>query len=256
MKKIIVRLLIALVVLAVLAAVAVHLFLDSAVKRTVESVGSDLMKVEVKLDLVNLSLLSGSGKIKGLVVGNPAGYKTPSAISVGTASVAIQAASLLSDKIVVQSINVQAPEVTFETDLLQNNLSKLLANLRESSGSGKEPAQTKEGKTSKKLEVDNFVLRGGKVRVSVSTLGGKAATVALPEIHLKDLGRDAEGITPAQLTSKVLEEVVAAATRVAAGAVADLTKGGVFLSNETGKAATNVVDKATRGIGDLFKTKK
>ena len=255
MKKIIVRLLIVLVVLALLAGVAAHLFLDSAVKRTVESVGSDLMKVQVKLDLVNLSLLSGSGKIKGLVVSNPEGYKTPSAISVGTASVALQASSLLSDKTIIRSIDVQAPEVTFETDLTQNNLSKLLANLRESSGGGKEPGQTNAAKTSKKLEVDDFRISGGKVRVNVSTIG-KSATVALPEIHLKDLGREGEGITPAELSSKVLEELLAAATRAATAAVADIAKGAVFLSNEPGKAATNAVDKVTHGIGDLLKSKK
>src|SRR2546425_10219166 len=106
MKKIIVRLFIALLVLVALAVLAVHLFLDSAVKRAVETIGPDLTKVQVKLESVNLSLLSGSGKLSGLVVGNPEGYKTPTAIRVGTASIALQPASLLSDKIIVQSINV------------------------------------------------------------------------------------------------------------------------------------------------------
>ena len=100
MKKIIVRLLILLVILLVPAVVALHLFLDSAVKKAVEIAGPELMKVQVKLDSVNLSLLSGSGKVQGLVVGNPEGFKTPQAISVGAASLALQPASLLADKIV------------------------------------------------------------------------------------------------------------------------------------------------------------
>jgi len=78
MKKIIVRLVIALLVLLVLAGVAVHLFLDGAIKRGVETFGPELTKVQVKLEYVNLSLLTGSGKIRGLLVGNPEGYKTPS----------------------------------------------------------------------------------------------------------------------------------------------------------------------------------
>src|SRR5262245_42706176 len=122
MKKILVRLVIAFVVLLVLAAVAVHLFLDGAIKRGVETFGPELTKVTVKLDYVNLSLLTGSGKVRGLTVGNPEGYKTPSAIRVGVGSVAVRPASLLSDKIVVQQINLQGPEITFETDLTQNNL--------------------------------------------------------------------------------------------------------------------------------------
>src|SRR4051812_8328742 len=131
MKKIIVRLFLLLVLLILIAAVVVHLFLDGEVKRLVESIGPQLTKVSVKVQSVNLILLSGSGKIRGLVIGNPEGYKSPSAISAGAASLALQPASLLSDKIVIRSINLQGPEVTFETDLTQNNLSKLLANLDE-----------------------------------------------------------------------------------------------------------------------------
>src|SRR5262245_16434325 len=177
MKKIIVRLLILLVLLLVVAAVGVHLFLDSAVKKAVEVVGPQLMKVQVKLDSVNIVLLSGSGKVQGLVVGNPEGFKTPQAISVGAASLALQPASLLADKVVVESINVQAPEITFETDLRHNNLSKLIDNLQGTSEAKNEPAQPTEAKPAKKLEVDDFVIQNAKLHVSVTTLGSKSATV-------------------------------------------------------------------------------
>src|SRR2546427_3563945 len=160
MKKIVVRLLIALAVLVLLGAVTAHLFLDGAIKRGVETIGSKLTKVDVKLDAVSLSLLSGSGKIKGLVVGNPEGFKMPSAINVGTASLALKPGSLLSDKVLIQSINVQAPEVTFETDLHANNLSKLLANVEAAAGGDeKQPAapKEKEAKPGKKLQVNDFL---------------------------------------------------------------------------------------------------
>src|SRR5437870_1314035 len=126
MKKIIIRIIIGLLVLLVLAAVAVHLFLDGAVKRAVETFGPELTKVQVKLDYVNLSLVTGTGKIRGMLVGNPEGYKSPSAIRVGVGTVTLRPASLLSDKVIVRSINLEGPEVTFETDLTQNNLGKIL----------------------------------------------------------------------------------------------------------------------------------
>jgi len=255
MKKIIIRLFMALIVLVLLAALAVHLFLDGQIKRAVETLGPELTKVSVKVDLVNLILLSGSGKIKGLVVGNPDGYKTPSAIRADTISVAVQPSSLLGDKMIVKSINLQAPEVTFETDLTQNNLSKILANLQESTGGGKEPAESKEPAAKKKLQVDDFLIRGGKLHVSVSSMGGKSATVALPEIHLKELGTGPEGITPAELSKTVMQALLTSATTAAAGAISDLGKGALYLSNESGKIATNSVEKVTKGIGDLFKKK-
>src|SRR5213593_604000 len=101
MKKIVIRILLALVILLVLAVVAVGLLLDGAVKRGVETGGPLRTKVAVKLDSVSLSILSGSGKMKGLVVGNPEGFKTPNAIQVGTASVSVSPSSVFSDKIVV-----------------------------------------------------------------------------------------------------------------------------------------------------------
>jgi uncharacterized protein involved in outer membrane biogenesis len=196
-------------------------------------------------------------------VGNPEGYKAPSAISVGEATVALLPKSLLSDKVIVSTIHVKAPEVTFETDLQHNNLSKILSNLQEATGGGKEPTggkkepgEPKEGTPAKKLQVDDFLITGGKIHVTVSAFGGKSATVPLPEIHLKDLGKDADGITPAALTSIVLNELIASATKAAAGAVADLSKGAVYLGNEAAKTATsNSLDKVTKGIGDLFKKK-
>src|SRR5512137_1026009 len=107
MKKLIIRLIIALVVVVILAVLAVSLFLDGAIKRGVETFGPKLTKVDVKLDSVSVSLLSGAGSIKGLVVGNPQGFKTPSAINVGAASLALKLSSLLSDKIIIKSIKVQ-----------------------------------------------------------------------------------------------------------------------------------------------------
>ena len=76
MKKLFVRILIVLVILLVLAVLAVGFFLDSAIKKGVETIGPQLTKVAIKLDSVSLSILSGSGKIKGLVVGNPEDRKS------------------------------------------------------------------------------------------------------------------------------------------------------------------------------------
>src|SRR3970040_1891103 len=114
MKKILIRGLIVVVILIVVAVIGITLFLDGAIKKGVETVGPKITKVDIKLDGVSLSIFSGGGSIKGLVVGNPEGYKTPHAISVGKASLSLKPGSLLSDKIVVNSIRVEAPEIIYE----------------------------------------------------------------------------------------------------------------------------------------------
>ena len=89
MKKILLRVGIGLIVLVILGVLGVSLFLDKGVKEAIETIGPKITKVDIKLNSVSLSLLSGSGSLKGLIVGNPQGYKTPHAISVGEASLAL-----------------------------------------------------------------------------------------------------------------------------------------------------------------------
>ncbi len=256
MKKIMVRLIIALVVVVILAFLGVGLFLDKAIKAGVETLGPKVTKVDVKLQSVGLSLLSGGGTIKGLMLGNPAGYTTPFAINVGEVSLSLTPGSLLSDKVIVKSIKVQGPEITYETNLKDSNLSKIVANMQGAAGGGqKEPAQPKEAKPAKKLQVDEFIITGGKIHVSVTALGGGTATVPLPDIHFKDLGTGPDGITPEELAIKVIGSIEQGTIKAAAGAVADIAKGSVYMAKDLGNVGTNAVQSVTKGIGNLLKKK-
>jgi len=259
MKKILIRLLIALVIVVVLVVVAIGLFLDSAIKKGVETIGPQVTKVDVKVAGVSLSLLSGSGKVKGLVLGNPQGYQTAHAISVGSTSVSLRPGSLFSDKIVVRSIRVEAPEITFEGTLGGNNLTKILDNVNGAAPSGSMDKSASKGgkdKAAKKIQVDDFLMTGAKLNVSIMGLGGKSVPVVLPDIHFTNLGTGADGITAADLTQRVLQEVVASATKAAASYATEIGKGAAGLTKEVGKNATENVGKATKGVTDLFKKKK
>jgi hypothetical protein len=261
MKKIILRLCLAGLILLILAILGISLFLDGAVKRGIEIVGPRLTKTPMQLSNVSLSILSGAGSIKGLVVGNPEGFKTPEAIRVGNASLSLQPGSLLTRKVVIKSIKVEAPEITFEYGFGGNNLSKILANVRsETAGgtnasaasSGAPPAETSAGK---KLEVDDFLITGAKVHVSLTQLGGKTVPVTLPEIHLTNLGQGPDGITAGELVERVLAEVEKAAVKAANSGVADISKGASALTQDLGKSGTGTVGTLKKSLGDLFKKK-
>ncbi len=274
MKK---KLLIAAAILLVLLAaivIGVGMSLGKIIKAGVETVGPKITKTEMKLDSASLSLLGGSGSLKGFTLGNPEGYKTPAAIQAGSVSVGVKPGSLFSDKIVVRHVRVEGPEITFEGTLgTANNLSKILDNVKETTGgateqpkadskkektggtSEKPKAEPKSGKSeapSKKLQVDEFVITGAKAKLSMTMFGGKAVTVPLPPITLKDLGTGPEGITPGELTQKVLGEVTVETLKAAEKAVADLGKGAADVVT---KGATGAVDKVTKGVSDLFKKK-
>lgn len=256
MKKILLAAIIAVVVLVVAGVLAVTLFLDGAVKRGVETFGPKLTKVSVKLDGVNISILSGSGSMKGLVVGNPEGFKTPQAISVGSATLALKPGSLLGDKIIINKIELLSPEITFEGGFGGNNLSKILSNLEEATGgtSTNAAAEPNEG-PNQKLQVDEFTIRSAKVHVSVTGMAGKTLAVVIPDIHLTGLGTGPDGITAAELTKRVIKAIEQGAIKAADGAMAELGKQATGLSKDLGKQATGTVTNITGGIKDLLKKK-
>jgi len=260
-----------LIVLVVFAVLGSYLFLGTIIKKGVEIVGPKITKTDVKLNSVTLSFLSGSGKIKGFVVGNPQGFKSPAAISVGTANLALEPRSLFADKVIVKDISVDAPEITFETDLTAVNLKKILSNIEESTGGGGEkpastqtnqpaPSQPAESNAGKKLEVDNFLIRNAKVHVSVNApvIGQQSANVTIPEIHLTNMGTNADGITAAELSKQVLSAIVEKAVPEAEKVIADMTKGGKFFGKEPTAitSQTNTLQNAASKALDLFNKKK
>lgn len=242
-RKIILRVLGGLVVLIIIAVVVLALSLDKIVKKSVNTLGPEITKVSVTVDDIHIGLLTGSAKVKGLVIGNPEGYKTPNAISVGTAAVGLDVASLLSDKIIIRSVLIDAPEITFEGGLSGNNLSQIAAN---AAGTNQTAATTTaSGKPAKKIEVDDFLLTGAKVHVSLTGLVSKEATLTLPDIHLTDLGKSEDGLTAADLTKQILSAISTATVKAVADNAGSLGNG---LKTDAGKTLEN----ATKGLGGLL----
>jgi hypothetical protein len=125
-------------------------------------------------------------------------------------------------------------------------------------GTEEKPSATKEEEKAKakKLQVDDFLISGGKVNVSASMLGGKTATVPLPEIHLTNLGQGPEGITPAELTKKILSAVLDGALKSVGGAVGEMGKEFTESAKQLGTGTVNQATEKLKGVTDLFKKKQ
>jgi hypothetical protein len=254
-KKILIALGVVLV-LAVVAVVVVILFLGNIIKTGMETVGPKITQTSLKVDSVSVSLLGGSAGVKGLVLGNPEGYQSAQAIRVGTIAVSVAPSSLLANKIVIRSVEVRAAEITFEGNPFgANNLKKIMDNVNAMAGAPatNAPVTGATQKPAKKLEVDDFLITGAKVHVSLLTgLTAKEMTLPLPDIHLTNLGQDSGGITPAELTREVLGQVTTATLKAVGDAVSDLGKGAADAAKSTGKVVDEGVNKISKGIGGLF----
>src|ERR1700676_3221633 len=101
MKKIIIGILVAVFALVLVALLVVFFSLNSIVKKGVETVGPIITKVDVKLGSASISPFSGSGELSKLFVGNPEGYKSPSAMQVEDMKLGVSIGSVMSDVIVV-----------------------------------------------------------------------------------------------------------------------------------------------------------
>ncbi|MEO6435140.1 MAG: AsmA family protein, partial [Tepidisphaeraceae bacterium] len=111
------KILLILVALLVIALVIISFSLGSIIKKGIETAGPEVAKVKMTITGASLSLLGGSGTVKGLFIGNPEGYKTESAVKVGTTHLSVSPGSLMSDKVVIRSIQIDGPELTLEGDL-------------------------------------------------------------------------------------------------------------------------------------------
>jgi hypothetical protein len=251
MKKILVGIGVVIVVLVVVALAVVFLSLNSIVKKDVETVGPQVTKVDVKLGAAEISPFSGSGRLTKLIVGNPEGYKTACAIKFDDVKVAVSVSSVMSETIVVNEFNVQGAEITLEGGLLENNLSKILDNVKGTNATPTEPKPKNEpasaggSKSSKKFIVKTLTIAGTKMNVDVSVpeLGHKTMSITIPDIHLENIGTAENGVTVEQLIQTIMKPLLADATKAATDAVMGSVKN---INKDT-------LNNAAKGVTDLFK---
>jgi uncharacterized protein involved in outer membrane biogenesis len=270
-KKIIFGVIAILIVFVVIASLVIGAYLGEIVKAGLENVGPKLTQTSVTVSTVNVSLLAGSAGIKGLVLGNPSGYKTPQSISVSNAAVSLSPGSLLGDKIVIRSIEVRAPEITFEGNPLgDNNLMQILHNVTpataavDKSTNAPAAATPDEKKAAKKLEVDDFLISGAVVHANITGLVNKQITLSIPDIHLANLGTGTNGITAADLTQVALSEITAQTIKALVSNVSELGKDAVNAAKGAAQDAVNNalhngtntvnenVNQLKKGLGNLL----
>lgn len=245
--------------IAIIIVVVVVFFIssiDSIIKQVVEDVGSKTTKTEVTLNEASVSLSDGRAALRGLMVGNPSGFKTDSAFLLGEISVTIDAANSNDKQVVIKEVAINAPQVTYELgsngsniDAIQKTLKVLLAG-----SGGSSSSSSSEGP---KLIIDNLYVRDGKIRVSAPMMGGKTMDASLPMIHLKDIGRDSGGASPAEVAEQVIAKLTGSVGNVVSGLDLSAITGMADKAAEAAKGAmegaAGEAGKAMEGTGDAVK---
>jgi len=243
--------------------VVLMLSLGQIIKAGVNTAGPKLAGVPVHVDKVVVNPLSGMVRIKGLIIGNPEGFNTPSAMELNDFKLNIKMSSLFSKAIVIEQILIDAPQITYEKSLKSSNLSTLQANLAPKDASAPKPeaapAPEKKKGAAKKVIIDDFQLNGAKVNVTITALGGKKMTLPLPDIKMQNIGRNSGGTDAAQVISEVFDSISKAVVDAVASAgniAGDALKGASGAATDAAKGATDAaksaVDSVKKGLGGLL----
>lgn len=241
-----------IVVLVIGMIVLALMNLGSIIKTATETYGPKITKTEVKLGSADISILSGSGKLEDFLLGNPKGFTMPNALTCDTIRVKVDTNSLTSDTIVIDEIYINGPVISYEQKGRTDNFKTILANIKKTVASDKKATKTDKAESSdtgaeKKIVINNFIVKNGKINLGGSLLnafGDKGMGIDLPDIHIKDIGKDKE-TTPAEAFAIVLQEM----TGDVAGTV---TQFGKQLSEQLGKAVEGVSEKTGGVLKGLF----
>jgi len=226
--------------------------LGPIVKTAVNTYGPKITKTEVSLSDVSVSIFSGEVKLKDFYLGNPKGFKSVHAMSVGSIYVDVDEGSLTGDTIIIDKIEIAGPEITYEKSGSTDNFKALLDNVKRTTATD----NSREKKTSddvdgKKILIRNFIVKGGKVNLAASILGGKSVSTSLPDIHLKDLGKEENGISPADAFKVIF---AALHKNITSQAVTDALKENLNAQTEALKAAGEDARKQAEGVKEDLKS--
>jgi uncharacterized protein involved in outer membrane biogenesis len=230
--------------------------LGPMIKRAVNTYGPGITQTEVRLGDVGVSIFSAEAELKAFLLGNPKGFKSPKAMSVGRIYVNVDEKSITGNTIVIDRIEVIAPDITYEKISGRDNFQTILGNVKRATGqdqAGASPAQKEKKGAGKKLLIRDFIVRDGKVTLTMSALGTRTVTADLPDIHLKDIGKEKGGASPAEAFNEVFAALYGKITSPAVTdmfnkGIGEITRGSQAMAEEARKQLGTATEGAGEGV--------
>jgi hypothetical protein len=227
--KVIVKLVSILVFLGIIVIIALYFSLNKIVEKGITTFGSQVMLTEVSLEASNISLFSGEGELKGLVIGNPKGFSNNNALSFDRIKVAVDVKSIFTDNILIKQILIDGPKITYELVGEKSNIQAILNNINSPVKKEEKVKKTESKKNSsqKKVIIDLVKITNGKIDLAMKVLGGKGASLEFSDMTMRDLGRKKGGLTPEEAVLVIfnaLNKGVSGSVSVSAGNLKDKSK--------------------------------
>ena len=255
--------------------VLLFLFRDVVIENSVRHIGSLVVGTPVRIASFNSSL-KGSVEVKGIKVGNPAGYQKANACEIDRIFVKLDLSTLLTDEPVVETVEVKGVRIDMEVKgANRSNLSEIQQNVERFAA----PAAKKEDKpaVSEKKEknpvsplIRNVALTEMWITFSSSAFKSSVPMPLAPVI-LKNVGGKGQplGETLLKIFNGLMKSVNAVGGAVLGGAelvgnagkqIGSGVSKGISSAGEAGKKLGSDVTKGVKsigsGLGGLFDRKK
>jgi len=204
-----------------------------------------LTQTKVELTAAQLSPLSGTGTFLGLSVGNPKGWTAEEAFHLKSIHVEVVPSSIFSDHIVINEIDIDDPELVYESHLVSSNIGDLIKNIAKASH--KPPGNGPTGQDGKRTTfvIRKLRLEKGHVKLGV---GPTAVTLDLPATEFNNLGSGA-GVSAEELSLLIMRTI---ASDIVKGTAGELGKGVTGIGTVAGdmlKGSFDVLQTLLGGIG-------
>lgn len=207
--------------------------LDSIVAGVIEDVGSESLGTAVSVSGVSIKLKEGKAGIAGMTVANPEGYSHAKLFEMEGIEIELDIQSVGKDVLVIESIQIQNPKISFEADESGgSNMQTLLDNMGTSTQGEGEPSDSKPFK----MIIDRFEFSGGQINASTPAKPGEVAVLKLPAITMSGIGRSQGGVTTDVVAKEITQELVN-------GVIAAAVKAG--LNKEFEKQKKSLMNKLT-----------
>jgi len=189
--------------------IAAWVYLDRIVGTAVERGGSAALGVPTHVSGVQLALVRGHVGLSGLAIDNPDGFEGERFLDLRSIRVDLPPSALREDTVVIPQIELEGLELSLEGSRQGTNYGAILRNAGASGGSTQD-ARGDAGGAGKKFVVRELVVRDVKAKLSMSGFGSKlaSASIEIPEIRLRDLGAESQGMQLAELIGRITRDVV------------------------------------------------
>lgn len=219
-----------ILLLLIVSIIALAFYAGRAIKTTLLAVGPKALGVPLEVGKVDVRPIRGIIRIHDLKIGNPEGFQTDNLFTMQKLNIDVSIKSLFTDTIIVNTVEIIGPEITYEKTLTTSNIEAFQDHL---SGEEKEPSEkdeekdqdkesvdTEEKKSGKKVVIEYFVLDDCKVHLSMTGMMGTAVPLTLSKIEMRDIGKEeGSGASIGDITGIIFGSILSSVGNLALGSV-------------------------------------